>query len=99
VLPHERVLFWSQVDDSRDRRGRWSSPGGVLADLKRYYMELRPNLRRVYSPVIDIACFAPLVTPLGFAPIEQAQQTLGGTTYYTAMLDFGPTASTDGWAA
>ena len=59
-------------------------------------MELRPNLRRVYSPVIDIACFAPLVTPLGFVPIEQAQQTLGGSTYYTAMLDFGP-ASIDGW--
>ena len=65
-------------------------------DLKRYYMELRPTLRRVYSPVIDIACFAPLVTPLGFVPIEQAQQTLGGSTYYTAMLDFGP-ASIDGW--
>ena len=65
-------------------------------DFKRLYMEMRPNLRRVYAPVIDIACFAPLVTPLGFLPIGEAQLSLGGSTYYTAMLDFGPT-SVDGW--
>jgi len=46
--------------------------------------------------VIDIATFAPLVTPLGFVPIEQAQRTLGGSSYYAAMLDFGPD-SIDGW--
>jgi hypothetical protein len=96
VLPHERVLFCRRWLS----RGIGEAVSAVQAacwlDLKRYYMELRPNLRRVYSPVIDIACFAPLVTPLGFVPIEQAQQVLGGSTYYTAMLDFGP-ASIDGW--
>lgn len=96
VLSHERVLFnrrWL----SRDI-GEGLSPvqSACWLDLKRSYMELRPNLRRVYAPVVDIACFAPLVTPLGFVPIEQAHLKLGDLTYYTAMLDFGA-ASIDGW--
>jgi LytTr DNA-binding domain-containing protein/AAA ATPase-like protein len=96
VLSRERVLF--------NRRWMTRGAGEALSpvqaacwlDLKRSYMEIRPNLRRVYATVIDIGLFAPFVTPLGFVPIEQAQQTLGGYTYYTAMLDFGP-ASIDGW--
>jgi hypothetical protein len=95
VLPHERVLFgrrWLTCEI-----GEALSPvqAACWLDFKRLYMEMRPNLRRVYCPVIDVACFAPLVTPLGFVPIEEAQVSLG-STYYTAMLDFGPT-SVDGW--
>jgi hypothetical protein len=96
VLPHERVLFCRRWMSRGIGEGVGPVQAACWLDLKRYYMELRPNIRRVYSPVIDIACFAPLVTPLGFVPIVEAQQTLGGSTYYTAMLDFGP-ASIDGW--
>jgi class 3 adenylate cyclase len=59
-------------------------------------MELRPELRRLYTAVTDLATYAPIVTPLGFVPVEEANVTLGGVVYHTAMLDFGP-ASVDGW--
>src|SRR5258706_3075962 len=96
VRPHERVLFNRRWLTREIGEGLGPVQAASWLDFKRLYMELRPNLRRVYAPVVDIACFAPLVTPLGFVPIEQAQLSLGGSTYYTAMLDFGPT-SIDGW--
>jgi len=96
VLPHERVLFSRRWLSREVGEGLSPVQAACWLDLKRFYMELRPNLRRVYAPVIDIATFAPLVTPLGFVPIEQAQRTLGGSSYYAAMLDFGPD-SIDGW--
>jgi hypothetical protein len=96
VLPHERVLFGRRWLTREIGEGLSPVQAACWLDFKRLYMEMRPNLRRVYAPVVDIACFAPLVTPLGFLPIDEAQVSLGGSTYYTAMLDFGPT-SVDGW--
>jgi hypothetical protein len=95
VLPHERVLFGRRWLTREIGEALSPVQAACWLDFKRLYMEMRPNLRRVYCPVIDVACFAPLVTPLGFVPIEEAQVSLG-STYYTAMLDFGPT-SVDGW--
>ncbi len=97
-VPHgQRVLF----------NRRWLSeregelPSGVQAagwlDIKRVYMELRPELRRLYTTVRDIATYAPIVTPLGFVPMPDAVQ-LDGVTYHSALLDFGP-SSVDGWLA
>ncbi len=65
-------------------------------DIKRNYMELRPNLRRLYTTVVDAPTFIPIVSPLGFVPIEEATLKVGGITFYTAMLDFGE-SSVDGW--
>ena len=96
VLPHERVLFGRRWLTREIGEGLSPVQAACWLDFKRLYMEMRPNLRRVYAPVIDIGCFAPLVTPLGFLPIAEAQVALSGTTYHTAMLDFGPT-SVDGW--
>ena len=96
VLPHERVVFCRRWLTRDIGEGLSPVQAACWLDLKRLYMEMRPNLRRVYAPVIDIACFAPLVTPLGFLPVGEAQVSLGGSTYWTAMLDFGP-ASVDGW--
>jgi hypothetical protein len=97
VPPGQRVLF--------NRRwlseGEGELPSGVQAagwlDIKRVYMELRPELRRLYTTVRDIATYAPIVTPLGFVPLPDAVQ-LDGVTYHSAMLDFGP-SSVDGWLA
>ncbi len=97
-VPHgQRVLF----------NRRWLSeregelPSGVQAagwlDIKRVYMELRPELRRLYTTVRDIATYAPIVTPLGFVAMPDAVQ-LDGVTYHSALLDFGP-SSVDGWLA
>ena len=64
-------------------------------DIKRAYMELRPELRRLYTTVRDIATYAPIITPLGFVPLPDAVQ-LDGVNYHTVLLDFGP-SSVDGW--
>ena len=72
------------------------SQAACWLDVKRNYMELRPNLRRMYTTVTDLETYLPIVTPLGFIPIEEASIKLDGLTYYTAMLDFGE-LSVDGW--
>ena len=65
-------------------------------DIKRTYLELRPGLRRVYLALQDVGPYGPVATQLGFTVLEDLSEEIGGSTYYTAMLDFGP-ASVDGW--
>ena len=93
----QRVLFCRRWLSE----GEGELPSGVQAacwlDIKRVYMELRPELRRLYTTVRDIATYAPIVTPLGFVPVPDAVQ-LDGVTYHSALLDFGP-SSVDGWLA
>ena len=67
-------------------------------DIKRSYMALRPGLRRVYTTVRNLATYAPIVTRLHFTPLAGMEIDLDGETYYSAMLDFGP-SSVDGWLA
>lgn len=59
-------------------------------------MELRPELRRLYTTVREIAIHAPLA-PLGFVALPDSIR-LGDATYHSAVLDFGP-SSIDGWLA
>ena len=63
-------------------------------DVKRKYLELRPNLRRVYLTVSDLTPYAAAAQRLGFSVIEEAC----GKGFQSAMLDFGP-SSVDGWLA
>jgi len=65
-------------------------------DVKRAYMALRPQLRRVYLTVVDLPTYAPVAVQLGFNHIPEATCTLDEISYQTALLDFGP-ASVDGW--
>ena len=65
-------------------------------DIKRTYLELRPQLRRVYLTLNDIAPYGPVATELGFKVLEDLAVDLGGEPSHTAMLDFGP-GSVDGW--
>jgi hypothetical protein len=94
----ESVLFlrrWLGVDG-----GEGPSPiqaAGWL-DIKRSYMALRPDLRRVYATVRELATWAPIITRLRFAPLDGAHVDIDGVTYYSAVLDFGP-SSVDGWLA
>jgi hypothetical protein len=96
VQNDEKVLFlrrWLSWDEGE-------SPSPVQAacwlDIKRIYMELRPNLRRVYLTVRDLATYAPVALKLGFSPLSECDGDMDGNTYRTAMLDFGP-SSVDGW--
>ena len=91
----QRVLFsrrWLSADVGE-------APSGVQAacwlDVKRFYLELRPELRRIYIAFRDLATFAPIIAPLGFAPLPEVVQ-VGERTYHSAVLDFGP-SSIDGW--
>ncbi len=96
IQKNEKVLFLR----------RWLSwdagelPSSVQAacwlDIKRTYMELRPNLRRVYLAVRDLTTYAPVALKLGFSPLSECDVVLDGNRYHTAMLDFGP-SSVDGW--
>lgn len=61
-------------------------------------MELRPDLRRVYTTVRDLATFGPVVAKLGFSPLAEAEVELDGVVYHSAVLDFG-SDSVDGWLA
>lgn len=96
VATGERVLFlrrWLAT-------GLGEAPSPIQAacwlDIKRSYMEMRPSIRRLYTTVTDLATYAPIVLPLRFRPVPEANIQLGEQTYHTAVLDFGP-ASVDGW--
>ncbi|MGA3190637.1 MAG: winged helix-turn-helix domain-containing protein [Bryobacteraceae bacterium] len=94
-LPRQqRALFlrrWLSAED-----GEAPSPvqAACWVDVKRKYLELRPNLRRVYLTVCDLKPYAAAAVKLGFRVLAEA----GGDGCQTAMLDFGP-SSVDGWLA
>ena len=92
----QRVLF-NRCWMARDH-GEAPSPvqAACWLDVKGRFMELRPNLRRIYSIVRDIATLGPMVAPLGFTSLPGEPTALDGMPYYAAMLDFGP-SSVDGW--
>ncbi len=92
------VLFIRRWLGAQDGEAPSPVQAACWLDIKRTYMEMRPGLRRVYLPVIDLPTYAPVATELGFRPIAEASCTLDEQTYHTAMLDFGPT-SVDGWLA
>jgi hypothetical protein len=81
-------------------RDEGEAPSAVQAaawvDVKRTYLELRPELRRVYLTLQDIAPYGAVATQLGFSVLEDLAANLGDSPYYSAMLDFGP-GSVDGW--
>ena len=93
----QRVLF-SRIMISRDF-GESSSPvqAALWLDLKRRYMELRPNLRRLYSITRHATTYEPMVaSPLGFELLPSNPPELAGVAYHPLLLDFGP-SSVDGW--
>jgi AAA ATPase-like protein len=92
----QRVLF-SRTWLSRDF-GEAPSPVQAASwlDTKRLFMEMRPNLRRIYTIVRDAATYVPMVTSLGFKPLPGDPIEFDGIPYYAAQNDFGP-ASIDGW--
>ncbi len=78
------------------------APSAVQAacflDLKRKYLELRPNLRRVYLVLQDLAPYAAVFRTLEFQVLSGSSWPNSAHGYSTAMLDFGP-SSVDGWLA
>lgn len=98
VAADERVLFCLRWLSATNGEAPSSEQGAMWLDMKRSYMEMRPHLRRIYMPVVDIATYGPIAAGLGFRVLEDAGATLDGKVYHNAMLDFGP-QSVDGWLA
>lgn len=69
--------------------------GASWIDLKRTYLEMRPELRRVYLTVRDLAPYGSAATQLGFKVLDETSH-VGDAVFYSAVLDFGP-GSVDGW--
>jgi len=94
----QRVLFirrWLGLE-----RGEDPSPvqAACWLDIKRTYMAMRPNLRRVYLTVCDLPTYAPVAVKLRFRPLAEPGLRLDEATYHSAFLDFG-SSSVDGWLA
>jgi hypothetical protein len=70
----------------------------LVLDLKRLYMELRPDLRAIYTVDRERVTPASPWAQLGFEPISSSPIRLDGVAYHAAALDFGPN-SVDGWLA
>jgi hypothetical protein len=68
----------------------------LILDVKRQYMELRPELRRIYNVLPEVYGPSSPWTRLGFRTVLDAPVLFGGVAYYAHVLDFGP-ASVDGW--
>lgn len=98
VAADERVLFCPRWLGAANGEAPSPEQGAIWIDMKRSYTEMRPHLRRIYLPLIDIATYGPIAGGLGFRVLEDAGVSLDGKTYHTAMLDFGP-QSVDGWLA
>lgn len=98
VPPGQRVLL-ERFELVSDRDGAPEPIGAALVlDLKRMYMELRPELRRIYTVDREMVTPDSAWARLGFEPLPGAPLELDGIAYHAAVLDFGP-ASVDGWLA
>jgi hypothetical protein len=93
----QRTLF-SRIMISREFGESYSPVQAALwLDLKRRYMELRPQLRRFYSAPRHASTYEPMVnSPLGFELLPGDLLELDDVAYHPLMLDFGP-SSVDGW--
>jgi Transcriptional regulatory protein, C terminal/AAA ATPase domain len=76
--------------------GLSSAQAACWLDIKREYLALRPDLRRVYTVIAAIEQHGPTLAPLGFVPVRGGPVDIGGVAYHVLALDLGP-ASVDGW--
>jgi DNA-binding CsgD family transcriptional regulator len=78
------------------RHGEQPTPevATLVIDLKRTYLQLRANLRRVYTVVIDWPSAAPVLRVMGFDLLKEV--AVGGRRFVLACLDFGP-GGVDAW--
>lgn len=93
-----RVLFIRRWLDREDGERPGDGQAACWLDLKRTYMEMRPNLQRVYLMVADVDPYAAVARELGFRLLDNRTVEMDGRAYHTAVLDFGPD-SVDGWLA
>ena len=92
----ERALFFRRWLTREVGEGPSPVQAACWLDVKRTYMELRPDLRRLYAAMNDVTTYAPTLAPLGFAPLQEADVEIGDSPLQSAILDFGE-ESVEGW--
>jgi hypothetical protein len=65
-------------------------------DTKRAYLEMRPQLRRMYVPAVAPETMLAVLGPLGFRATPLPAAAVGRSRYTLLCNDFGP-GSIDGW--
>jgi hypothetical protein len=94
-MPRQQcALFLRRWLSAQDGEAPSPVQAACWLDVKRRYLELRPNLRRVYLTLGDLTPYAAAAQKLGFRVLADA----AGEGFQSAMLDFGP-SSVDGWLA
>jgi hypothetical protein len=91
----EKALFLRRWLSSADGELPSAVQAECWLDIKRTYLELRPELRRVYLTLREMAPYEQAAGRLGFQSIDGAA-ALDGHFYQSVVLDFGPN-SVDGW--
>jgi hypothetical protein len=86
------IRRWLSLDDGE---GLCGVQAACWLDIKRNYLEMRPQLRKVYLPLNNLQPYAPVACELGFQVLDNTIE-IGGQHYFSAMLDMGPD-SVDGW--
>jgi hypothetical protein len=93
----ERSLLLRRLLDIDDGEGNSASRGPLGLDVKRTYVEMRPNLRYIYLGGNDSANFD-WCDPLGFELLPAAGRQIDGRAFHSQRLDMGP-GSVEGWLA
>jgi class 3 adenylate cyclase len=96
VDPSQRTLLLRRWLAEQEGELPSAVQAACFLDIKRTYMELRPELRRVYTAVCDESAWRGPMEKLGFRLLPDCGASLGGARYNSALLDFGPN-SVDGW--
>jgi hypothetical protein len=94
-MPKGQKVLFSHSTLMRDGEGVSPPLAATMLDIKRLYMEMRPNLRRIYVNVVNAEILDHVLRQLYFERLPNTVQ-VGATTEYSYVNDFGPT-SIDGW--
>jgi hypothetical protein len=92
-----RALFLRRWLSAENGEAPSAVQAACWVDVKRKYLELRPNLGRVYLTLRNLTPYAAAAQKLGFRVLTEGMQP-DRDGHHSAMLDFGP-SSVDGWLA
>jgi Transcriptional regulatory protein, C terminal len=91
------VTLWvRRTLDGDTGEGPSSGQAACWLDIKRTYLELRPQLRWVYTCYCDAELYRRSFEQLGFRLADEGRPALDGVVQHTFRLDMG-VDSVDGW--
>jgi hypothetical protein len=95
-VPKRQQVLFSHSSLMRDGEGVSPPMAAAWLDIKRLYMEMRPNLRRIYVSAINWTVLDEVLRQLYFQRLPSHTIQVGDTAQASYVNDFGPT-SIDGW--